>query len=420
MTLDHRLSIVTPQTPDADLDGWIQSHRLAFAQSEADEAQLSLYRDDLRADRWRLRSVHDTEAPALTFSQPIATFGTFDKTLSIGGQEPEPVTCITDVTVRGTHRRRGLLRAMMTAELRLARERGHAAAILTATEGTIYGRFGFGPLTHCHAIEIDSAAGFGLRTEPAGQVAIVDQETAAGEGSALFERLHREQFGSIGRVASYAARVAGLTSGDTGVRDRHVRNALHLDAQGRVDGWLAYRPEKDGAAGTVTVTELLAQDTDAYLGLWDLLGALDLTTRVSWRRAPVDDPLRWALADPRGYRITGLHDILWARVLDPVGLLARRGYAPLTERLTIAVTDPLELAHGTFTVEVEQGQAQAYATTDAADLTVDIEALGALILGGVDPRVLASARRLSGQPEALERARVLFGSLGTPWTTTVF
>src|SRR6516164_6348312 len=51
------------------------------------------------------------------------------------------------VTIAGvlpTHRRRGILRAMMRAQLDAAHARGEPVAYLWATEGTIYGRFGFG------------------------------------------------------------------------------------------------------------------------------------------------------------------------------------------------------------------------------------------------------------------------------------
>ena len=51
------------------------------------------------------------------------------------------------VTIAGvlpTHRRRGILRAMMRAQLDAAHARGEPVAYLWATESTIYGRFGFG------------------------------------------------------------------------------------------------------------------------------------------------------------------------------------------------------------------------------------------------------------------------------------
>ncbi len=54
---------------------------------------------------------------------------------------------ITAVGVLPTHRRRGILRQMMTELFRQATERGEPVAILWASEAAIYQRFGFGMAT---------------------------------------------------------------------------------------------------------------------------------------------------------------------------------------------------------------------------------------------------------------------------------
>src|SRR5437764_11366565 len=51
---------------------------------------------------------------------------------------------VTVVGVYPTHRRRGVLRAMMDAQLADIHERGEPIAALWASEDTIYGRFGYG------------------------------------------------------------------------------------------------------------------------------------------------------------------------------------------------------------------------------------------------------------------------------------
>jgi predicted acetyltransferase len=58
-----------------------------------------------------------------------------------------PVGGVTGTGVIATHRRQGLLRGMMQAMFADARERGEAIAGLSASEGSIYGRFGFYPAT---------------------------------------------------------------------------------------------------------------------------------------------------------------------------------------------------------------------------------------------------------------------------------
>ena len=55
-----------------------------------------------------------------------------------------PAAAVSWVSVLPTHRRRGVLTQMMAAMHDDARERGEPAAILTASESSIYGRFGYG------------------------------------------------------------------------------------------------------------------------------------------------------------------------------------------------------------------------------------------------------------------------------------
>ena len=59
------------------------------------------------------------------------------------------------VTVAGTHRRRGLLRRMLSESLDAARHRGDAVAILFAAEWAIYGRFGYAPPSFAASYELD-------------------------------------------------------------------------------------------------------------------------------------------------------------------------------------------------------------------------------------------------------------------------
>ena len=55
-----------------------------------------------------------------------------------------PTAGITVVGTFPTHRRRGVLRAMMRAQLDDVHARGEPLALLWASEDTIYGRFGYG------------------------------------------------------------------------------------------------------------------------------------------------------------------------------------------------------------------------------------------------------------------------------------
>jgi len=55
---------------------------------------------------------------------------------------------VTGTGVLATHHRRGYLRLMMQAMFDAALERGEPLAMLSASEGSIYGRFGLAPATY--------------------------------------------------------------------------------------------------------------------------------------------------------------------------------------------------------------------------------------------------------------------------------
>ena len=70
--------------------------------------------------------------------------GAFPFRLSVPGGARSPCCGTTVVGVAPTHRRRGVLSALMRAQLDDAHERGEPVAALWASEAAIYGRFGYG------------------------------------------------------------------------------------------------------------------------------------------------------------------------------------------------------------------------------------------------------------------------------------
>jgi predicted acetyltransferase len=76
--------------------------------------------------------------------QLVGHTGTFSLLMSVPGAQV-PVAGVTMVGVRPTHRRRGVLRQLMRAQLTDVYEAGNEPlAALTASEPAIYGRFGYG------------------------------------------------------------------------------------------------------------------------------------------------------------------------------------------------------------------------------------------------------------------------------------
>ncbi|WP_308813070.1 sterol carrier protein domain-containing protein [Arthrobacter sp. PAMC25284] len=172
---------------------------------------------------------------------------------------------------------------------------------------------------------------------------------------------------------------------------------------------------------TMEVIDLVAATRAAYLELWQYLGAIDLVERVTWAEAPVDDPLPWALEDPRCVDASEARDMLWLRVLDVRKALEARHY-PADGRLVLNVADPLGLADGTFALDVSGGAAVVTDTGGAgADLELDVSALSSIYLGGVHPVTLASSGRIEEQtPGAAFAAARMFAVERPPHCLTHF
>jgi predicted acetyltransferase len=299
---------------------------------------------------------------------------------------------------------------MMGEDLRLAREDGVAIAALTASEGTIYGRFGYGVASFERAVKVDTTARFNLQHQPMGSVEVADPKALLDLAPKVFDRVHRLTPGSIGRQEWYRQWASG-SLGHEGKEDPAIKVALHYGPGGDVDGYVSYKfLGWDTKPYTVEVVDLLAATNDAYLELWQYLAGIDLVERVSWGEAPLDDPLGWALTDPRCIDSSDSRDMLWLRVLDAPKALAARHY-PADGRLVLDLRDPLGLTPGTFALDVDGGQAavERLPDTTPADLALDVSALSSIYLGGVSPVTLAEAGKIRENTSgAALKARQMF------------
>ncbi len=373
--------------------------------------------------------VKDAATPAGAWGPeyPVATYAYHRKSLNVGGRTLLPVHQITAVTVRASHRRRGLLRAMMGSDLAQAKAAGLPMAALTASEATIYGRFGFGVATHACDIEVTVKGGLEFVVPSAaaqGVVEVADPLVVKGLHHELFERVHASRHGSIGRQDMYRLIASGQGGYSVTEPIKNIRAALHYDKSGTVDGYVTYKPTSDTSRAAVEIVDLLAVTDDAYLALWNFLGSLDLIDVITWSMAPVDDPLEWALAAKRNYKRTATEDHLWLRVLDTPGALAAREYA-VDGTLTLHVGDPLGHASGIFRIAVTHGMATVTRCVEDGSVTagvhLGVSELSSLYLGGVSARTLHAAGRLrEEEPGAIALLDAMFAVAATPHSMTNF
>ncbi|MEJ7832154.1 MAG: GNAT family N-acetyltransferase [Nocardioides sp.] len=402
------------------LDGWFEAHARGFHAPRVSEEFRKHFREHIEADDVVLRGVWQ-DRPALgPGTLPVATYSSFDKTLNVGGQRLLPLRMITDITVSPTHRRQGLLRTLMTDDLCDAAELGVPLAALTASEGSIYGRFGFGMATRIATWEVDTTARFALRgLDDAGRMELVEPVDAWPTVAALFARFHQSTLGSVERPHFYEPILTGTFDFRDGA-DKFLRTAVHLDADGQPDGYVIYKPgERKEGRRPIEVQDLVALTPTAYLRIWRYLADIDLADRVTWEGAPTDDLLECALVEPRVVKVVKVTDLLWVRVLDVVAALEARPWGADGE-VVLEVADPLGLAAGRFQVTTSWGRGEVTPTDDEPNVLLDAETLGSLYLGGVAAATLRDAGRTTGTEHALRDWTAMADAGPSPYCITGF
>ena len=191
-----------------------------------------------------------------------------------------------------------------------------------------------------------------------------------------------------------------------------------------MDGFATYRVKSEWAdglpGGTVRVNEVLADGPEAYAALWRFLFGIDLIRTVdAWSR-PVDDPLFHMVTEPRRLKLR-LADALYVRLVDVPEALQARRYAS-EGRVVLEVRDPFTgFAEGRFELEGGPDGAACRVTDAAPDLAIDVRDLGAIYLGGVSPRTLVAAGRITeDRPGAVALAAGMFATDPVPWCPYLF
>jgi predicted acetyltransferase len=389
-----------PPTP-AEMDEYSRAALRAFHRELSDD------------DRTRYRRVDEPERSLAWFDDGriVATTGAFTRTITVPGGAV-PCAGVTAVAVVPTHRRRGLLTAMMRRQLDDLRRRGDPVAALWASEGRIYGRFGYGIAARAVTllarrpearVALAPSDGAPLRAGPAGE------HTAAMR--AVYEHVRPQRPGLLDRPGPWwDDRLHDPES------DRH--GAQPLQAAIVEDGYALYavRPGEEadsGPAGEVVVREVVAATPAAHARLWAFLLDQDLTRTISWEIAPADEPLWLALTDPTAVRLI-VHDGLWLRLVDVGAALARRRCAGDHDVVIEVADDFCEWNAGRYRLSGER--------TDApADVALDVVALASAYLGGTTFHELAAAGRARElTPGAVARAAAAFRAEVAPWCPETF
>jgi predicted acetyltransferase len=409
---------VTPEVRrvrDEELTGFVRALTAAFLEPLSAER----IADELRP-LWDL----DRVWAAFDGDRICGTFRSWPTEITVPGGATIPGAAVAAVGVLPTHRRRGILRALVAAEHSAMRERGEAVGLLYASLYPIYGRFGYGPACRDAMWTVDVHA-TDVAIASSGRVELVEvSEDARDRITDVFEAWRRRQVGEIRRRDyswDYDLGLRPTVWGD----DWRGFLAIHRDAVGAVDGYVRYRSEEHWERrqprNIVNVDELHALTDEAYASLWRYLAELDWVATVKAVRRSPSERLPWLLTNARAASISDVADGLWVRLMDLPRALRARTYTH-EGQVFLEVIDP-EAPGGAARLALDAGPdgATCVPTDRAPDLALDVSALGAAYLGGVRLRDAVAARGADEHTRgALMATERLFRLADEPWCSTFF
>jgi predicted acetyltransferase len=329
-----------------------------------------------------------------------------DRVVGIAGDYPFSMTVpggavevpgVTWVSVVPTHRRRGVLRQLMHRQLRDYAAEGAPLAILTASEGGIYRRFGYGVATTVRRTVLDRRRALLTVPADAGRVEVLPADQARTRLPSLHERWRTQVPGGLSRNEAWW---------DTLFNDRQ---SMRGGMSGKFylvhrDGYITYRVKEDWADGQPKhqcwITDYAPITEQAHADLWQLLLGMDLFGTIESHQVPVDDPLPFKLDDFRQVRTVAVNDGVWGRPIDVAATLSARTYGVEIDAV-LEVTDPL-FGDGQYWLRGGPDGATCSRVSRPATVRMSIDSLGASYLGGHRLLTLASA----GSVKADDRAQL--------------
>ncbi len=331
------------------------------------------------------------------------------------------VAGVTGVGVLPTHRRRGINSALMRRQLDDLHAGGEPVAALYASEGPIYGRYGYGVASFTCSIDVErERSAFVRGYQPSGSIHLLDREEALKRLQPVHDRARRQRPGMMGLDPTWFAYRFGETHHG---EERKYFFVAHGSEDDAFDGYAVYHVKHEWhreRRNELAVEDVEALTPQAYADLWRYLFDVDLMDRITAWNRPVDEPLLHLLGDPDRLRLRVGHG-LWVRLVDVTRALEARRYGT-AGRLRIDLVDPFcPWNEGRYELEGGPDGASCRPTDAEPDLTVTASELGACYLGGVGFRQLARAGRVQERAAgALARADAMFAGDPAPWCSFVF
>jgi predicted acetyltransferase len=336
--------------------------------------------------------------------------GSFPFTVRLNGS-PVKMAGVTQVGTLPGYRRQGLLRKTMSRAYEQMQERDQPFAILWASMGAIYQRFGYGLASEGVRYRYDPrVAGLQFGEEPAGSVSVETVEDGYPTARMLYIEYAADRNLHIHRAR--ALWQVGIFRGDKAKGP--VRVAIYRNADGEARGHIVYqvahqRYDTPGPDQAMSVRDFVYLDLEAWRGLWEYIRKHDLVRSVEIDGVAPDDPAPDLLLEPRVLD-RRVQDGIWMRVINAEKGLPARPYATRGELVIDISGDTMcPWNEGRWLLETDGRTTDVRRTDRAADITVTPNALATLIAGCRTATHLTRIGRMEGRDAAtLARADALF------------
>jgi predicted acetyltransferase len=351
----------------------------------------------------------------------VGTAGIYTRRLSVPGATV-PAAHVTLISVAATARRQGVLTRFMRRQFADIQAAGEPIAVLWASEGRIYQRFGYGLAARKLSLSVDTRETRLMIPAARGRL----REGTPADLRDVLVKVYDQAYAQRPGWSERAPRHWDYRLADPEFirRGGSARRAVIHEGTGGVDGYALWRVaskwDDGGPAGEVRVMEQVATTPEAYLALWRFLLTMDLTRTTSHWAAAVDEPLFFLVNEPRRLGAK-LGDALWLRIIDVPSALSARRYAARVD-VVIELADELIAGNaGRWHLTGAPDGARCTSTMEPADLVCDIRSLSTVYLGDVQLSSLAAAGLVrERRPGALAAATAAFGWHRAPSAIEVF
>ena len=315
-------------------------------------------------------------------------YGVRPMEMSLPGGAVVPIAGLTWVGVHPDSRRRGVLAAMMTDHLARTHDAGTAISALHASEAAIYGRYGYGTAVLTHQVDLGRGTTFTaphLEDEVAGLTTQLVTMSDAG----VAERMRACQLALAGDFPGTIVGSADFFSlmslePPEQLRDKERRRVLFARRDGEDVGFTGLRREHKWESARPSGTVVVGTFTGgpaARLALARRVVDLDLMGTTKLENIGLDDPILGWVGGPRGTGDIKTWDSTWVRLVDLGAAWPLRAYEADCD-VVVEVEDRYAPWNaGRWRLTASGGSGSADRTDAAADVTLDVNVLGAGFLG---------------------------------------